>query len=92
MSSIKKMVIDPITRVAGHLGLTADVNTNTRQVTNYQAYTYVTMFRGFEVFLRGRQPPDAVHITSRSCGVCGAAHANASVRANDMALGQYHIP
>jgi hydrogenase large subunit len=86
------MKIDPITRVAGHLGLTATVDPNTGRVVNNQAYTYVTMFRGFEVFLRGRQPPDAVHITSRSCGVCGAAHANASVRANDMALGAVPHP
>ncbi|NON63520.1 nickel-dependent hydrogenase large subunit [Acidianus sp. RZ1] len=87
-----KLVVDPVTRVAGHLGLTASVNTDTRQVINDDAYTYVTMFRGFEVFLRGREPPDAVHITSRSCGVCGAAHANASVRANDMALGAVPYP
>lgn len=82
-----KMVIDPVTRVAGHLGLTAMVDPSTGTVVNNQAYTYVTMFRGFEVFLRGRQPPDAIHITSRSCGVCGGAHANSSTRANDMALG-----
>lgn len=79
MSNPITMKIDPITRVAGHLGLTATVDPNTGRVVNNQAYTYVTMFRGFEVFLRGRQPPDAVHITSRSCGVCGAAHANGSV-------------
>jgi len=91
-SSTKKMVIDPITRVAGHLGLTATVDTNTKMVVNNEAYTYVTMFRGFEVFLRGRQPPDSVHIVSRSCGVCGAAHANGSVRANDMALGAVPYP
>ncbi|QIW24044.1 cytochrome B [Sulfolobus sp. S-194] len=92
MSSPIKMVIDPITRVAGHLGLTAYVDPNTRQVVSDQAWTYVTMFRGFEVFLRGRQPPDAIHITSRSCGVCGAAHANGSTRANDMALGAVPYP
>lgn len=89
---IKKMEIDPITRVAGHLGMTVTVDTDTRQIVNNEAYVYVTMFRGFEVFLRGRQPPDAVHITSRICGVCGASHANASVRANDMALGAVPYP
>jgi len=90
--SNKKMVIDPITRVAGHLGLTATVDTNTKMVVNNEAYTYVTLFRGFEVFLRGRQPPDAIIITSRTCGVCGAAHANGSTRANDMALGAVPYP
>jgi hydrogenase large subunit len=41
------MKTDPITRAADHLGLTATVDPNIRQVINNQAYTYVTMFRGF---------------------------------------------
>jgi len=80
-----KMWIDPITRIEGHLALFADVDSQNRKVK--EARTSVMMFRGFEVFLRGRPPEDAIHITSRSCGVCGAAHANASARACDVAAG-----
>jgi len=84
MSTIK-IWIDPITRIEGHLALYAEVDANTRRVG--KAHTSVMMFRGFEVFLRGRPPEDAIAITSRTCGVCGAAHANASTRACDFASG-----
>ncbi len=86
----KVMFIDPITRIEGHLGLRAVVDTDTRQVSD--AWAFAAMFRGFEVFLRGRELPDAIHITSRICGVCAASHSNASVIANDMALGAVPYP
>lgn len=89
MSTIK-LWIDPITRIEGHLALYAEVDSSTRKVTT--AHTTVMMFRGFEVFLRGRPPEDAIHITSRTCGVCGAAHANASTRACDVASGMTPYP
>lgn len=84
------MFIDPITRIEGHLALRAEVDENTGKVK--EAWTVAAMFRGFEVFLRGRAPPDAIHITSRICGVCGSSHANASKIANDMALGAVPEP
>lgn len=84
MSTIK-IWIDPITRIEGHLALYAEVDSSTKRVAN--AKTVATMFRGFEIILRGRAPEDAIAITSRSCGVCGAAHAKASVLANDVAAG-----
>jgi len=83
--SVKEVFIDPITRIEGHLALRALVDTTTRKPQN--VWVYATMFRGFEVFLRGRPPEDAIHITSRICGVCGASHANASMHAVDMAYG-----
>ncbi len=86
----RTIFIDPITRIEGHLGLNAVVDTATKVVK--EAWAFSAMFRGFEVFLRGREPPDAVHLTSRICGVCAASHANASVRANDMALGAVPKP
>ncbi len=68
-----------------------EIDSSTKHVTS--AYTSAMMFRGgFEVFLRGRPPEDAIAITSRSCGVCGAAHANASVVANDVASGYTPTP
>ncbi|AFA38944.1 Ni,Fe-hydrogenase I large subunit [Pyrobaculum oguniense TE7] len=89
MSTIK-LLIDPITRIEGHLALYAEVDAATRAVST--AKTTAMMFRGFEVFLRGRSPEDAIAITSRSCGVCGAAHANASTRACDAAAGMTPLP
>ncbi len=86
----KVLFIDPITRIEGHLGLNAVVDTGNKVVK--EAWAFSTMFRGFEVFLRGREPPDAIHLTSRICGVCAASHANASVKANDMALGAVPKP
>ncbi|MEL9990628.1 MAG: nickel-dependent hydrogenase large subunit [Thermoproteus sp.] len=84
MSTIK-LWIDPITRIEGHLALYAEVDANSRKVS--MAHVSAMMFRGFEVFLRGRPPEDAIAITSRTCGVCGAAHANSSTRACDIASG-----
>ncbi|ABM81193.1 nickel-dependent hydrogenase large subunit [Hyperthermus butylicus] len=78
--------IDPITRIEGHLGLRLHVDAETRKPTG-EAWTFVTMFRGFEIFSIGRPPEDLPHVTSRICGVCGASHANASVLAVDMAYG-----
>ncbi len=77
--------IDPVTRIEGHLGLFAKIDTDRRKVVD--AYAIGIMFRGFEVILKGRTPDTAIFVTSRSCGVCGGAHANASVLACDMALG-----
>ncbi|ABL87379.1 nickel-dependent hydrogenase, large subunit [Pyrobaculum islandicum DSM 4184] len=89
MSTVK-IWIDPITRIEGHLALYAEIDTGTRAVKT--ARTTVMAFRGFEVFLRGRPPEDAPHIVSRTCGVCGAAHANASVIACDIAAGMTPYP
>ncbi len=83
----KELLIDPITRVEGHLALRVIVDTNTRRPERESVRSYVTMFRGFEVFDIGRPPEDMPHINSRICGVCGASHANASVIAADMVYG-----
>lgn len=82
-----EMVIDPITRIAGHLGVRVIVDVNARRPDPTTVRAFVTMFRGFEVFCAGRPPEDLPHITSRLCGVCGASHANADVIAVDMAYG-----
>ncbi len=88
----KEMIIDPITRIEGHLGLRVIVDTETRRTDPESVRSFVTMFRGFEVFLRGRPPEDEPHIASRICGVCGASHANAGVKAVDMAYGVTPLP
>ncbi len=84
---MKEMVIDPVTRIEGHLGLRLIIDVDTRRPLADSVRSFVTMFRGFEVFTLGRPPEDAVHITSRICGVCGASHANADVIAADMVYG-----
>ena len=46
-----------------------------------------TLFRGYEVIMIGRDPRDAIFITSRACGVCGGVHSTCSALATEMAIG-----
>src|SRR5512138_94239 len=79
----QKLVIDPITRIEGHLRIEAKVENGV--VTD--AWSAATMFRGVELVLKGRDPRDAWLFTQRLCGVCTTVHALASVRAVENALG-----
>jgi hydrogenase large subunit len=78
-----KLVIDPITRIEGHLKLEVEVEGG--KVKN--AKSSGTLFRGFEIILKGRNPREASQITQRICGVCPTAHGTASVRCLDNAFG-----
>ena len=78
-----RVVIDPVTRIEGHLRIEAEVNG--RQVTD--AWSSGTMFRGIELILRDRDPREAWIWAQRICGVCTTVHALASVRAVEDALG-----
>jgi hydrogenase large subunit len=78
----KRITIDPITRIEGHLRI--DVEVDNYAVTN--AWASCTMWRGIENILRGRDPRDAWLFTQRFCGVCTTVHAMASVRAVEDAL------
>jgi len=78
-----RIVIDPITRIEGHLRIEIEVQ-NGRVV---DAYSSGTMVRGFELILKGRDPRDAWAFTERACGVCTTVHALASVRTVEDALG-----
>jgi hydrogenase large subunit len=77
------IVIDPITRIEGHLKVEADVEDGAIA----DARSTGTLFRGLELILRGRDPRDAPRITQRICGVCPTAHATASSFALDEAFG-----
>ena len=88
----REMLIDPITRIEGHLGIRVVVDIDAKRPDPASVRSFVTMFRGFEVFCLGRPPEDLPHITSRICGVCGASHANADVKAVDMAYGVTPLP
>ncbi len=78
----KRITIDPITRIEGHLRI--DVEVENYAVSN--AWASCTMWRGIETILRDRDPRDAWMFTQRFCGVCTTVHAMASVRAVEDAL------
>ena len=78
-----KIVIDPMTRIEGHLKVEAAVEGG-RVV---DAHVGGTLYRGFEQILTGRNPVDAVQITQRFCGVCPTPHAIASAQALENAFG-----
>ena len=78
-----RIVIDPITRIEGHLRIEIEV----KDGTIVDAYSSGTMVRGFELILKGRDPRDAWAFTERACGVCTTVHALASVRTVEDALG-----
>jgi hydrogenase large subunit len=79
-----RIVIDPITRIEGHLRIEATLDA-ANAVTD--AYSSGTMVRGIERILEGRDPRDAWAFTQRACGVCTTVHAFASIRAVEDALG-----
>jgi hydrogenase large subunit len=79
----KRIVIDPITRIEGHLRLEVEIKDG--KVS--EAYSSGTMVRGFEIILKGRDPRDAWAFCERACGVCTTVHALASVRTVEDALG-----
>ena len=79
----KRIVIDPVTRIEGHLRVEVEVNDGF--VT--EAFSSGTMVRGLEIILRGRDPRDAWAFAERTCGVCTTVHALASVRSVEDALG-----
>ena len=80
----KRVVVDPVTRIEGHMRCEVNVDEN-NMITN--AVSTGTMWRGLEVILKGRDPRDAWAFTERICGVCTGTHALTSVRAVEDALG-----
>ena len=78
-----RVVVDPITRIEGHLRIEAATDDSSR-IT--EAYSAGTMVRGIEIILRGRDPRDAWALAQRICGVCTLVHGIASVRAVEDAL------
>ncbi|MDY6835971.1 MAG: nickel-dependent hydrogenase large subunit [Chloroflexota bacterium] len=78
-----KIVIDPITRIEGHLKIEAQVENGVVK----DASSSGTMFRGIEVILRGRDPRDAQRYTQRICGVCPTSHSTAATLNLDSAFG-----
>jgi hydrogenase large subunit len=82
---IRQVDFDPVTRVAGALAFHTVVDLENREVI--ETDSMATLFRGYEVILKGRDPRDAIFISSRACGVCGGVHSTASALALEMAFG-----
>lgn len=82
---VVSMSWDPITRIVGSLGIHTKIDFGRRVVTECRATS--SIFRGFSIFLKGRDPRDAHFLTSRICGICGDNHATCSVYAQNMAYG-----
>ncbi|MCM2474441.1 nickel-dependent hydrogenase large subunit [Rhizobium sp. CG5] len=83
-NSGKRIVVDPVTRIEGHMRVEVNVDEN-NIIRN--AVSTGTMWRGIEVILKNRDPRDAWAFTERICGVCTGTHALTSVRAVENALG-----
>src|SRR5207248_10093703 len=82
---IKSVDFDPVTRVAGALAFHSVVDLKERRVL--ETNSMATLFRGYEIILKGRDPRDAAFFSSRACGVCGGVHSTCSAEAIEMAFG-----
>ena len=82
---IQSTDFDPVTRVAGALAFHTVTDLKERKVI--EARSMATLFRGYEVIMVGRDPRDAIFVTSRACGVCGGVHSATSAMATEMAIG-----
>jgi hydrogenase large subunit len=84
-SELVEMAWDPITRIVGSLGIYAKIDFAERRVA--ECYSTSSIFRGYSIFMKGKDPRDAHFITSRICGICGDNHATCSVYNQNMAYG-----
>jgi hydrogenase large subunit len=76
---------DPITRIVGSLGIYTKIDFENREVA--ECHSTSSIFRGYSVFMKGKDPRDAHFITSRICGICGDNHATCACYAQNMAFG-----
>src|SRR6186713_3268486 len=84
-SNLVEMNWDPITRIVGSLGIFTKIDFGARKVA--ECHSTSSIFRGYSVFMRGKDPRDAHFITSRICGICGDNHATCACYAQNMAFG-----
>src|SRR6202165_4842257 len=80
-----EMSWDPITRLVGSLGIYTKIDFKNRKVA--ECHSTSSIFRGYSMFMQGKDPRDAHFITSRICGICGDNHATCSVYNQNMAYG-----
>src|SRR5579863_3925534 len=84
-SRLVEMSWDPITRIVGSLGIYTKIDFARKTVAECHATS--SIFRGYSIFMKGKDPRDAHFITSRICGICGDNHCVCSVYAQNMAFG-----
>src|ERR1700685_2047567 len=80
-----EMAWDPITRIVGSLGIYTKIDFDNREVV--ECHSTSSIFRGYSIFMKGKDPRDAPFTTSRICGICGDNHATCAVYAQNMAFG-----
>ncbi len=83
--NLVEMHWDPITRIVGSLGIFTKIDFDNHEVA--ECYSTSSIFRGYSIFMKGKDPRDAHFITSRICGICGDNHATCAVYAQNMAFG-----
>src|SRR5499425_3190178 len=83
--NLVEMNWDPITRIVGSLGIYTKIDFDNKRVA--ECHSTSSIFRGYSVFMKNKDPRDAHFITSRICGICGDNHATCSVYAQNMAYG-----
>jgi hydrogenase large subunit len=83
--NLVEMNWDPITRIVGSLGIFTKIDFENREVA--ECHSTSSIFRGYSIFMKGKDPRDAHFITSRICGICGDNHATCAVYAQNMAFG-----
>ena len=76
-TDVVEMSWDPITRIVGSLGIYASIDFKQKEVR--ECHSTSSIFRGYSIFMKGKDPRDAHFITSRICGICGDNHATCSV-------------
>jgi hydrogenase large subunit len=84
-TNVVEMAWDPITRIVGSLGIYTKIDFAQKRVV--ECYSTSSIFRGYSIFMKGKDPRDAHFITSRICGICGDNHATCSVYNQNMAYG-----
>src|SRR5712672_1762990 len=80
-----EMSWDPITRIVGSLGIYTKIDFDKKLVA--ECHSTSSIFRGYSIFMKGKDPRDAHFITSRICGICGDNHATCATYAQNMAFG-----
>src|SRR5476649_354641 len=84
-SKLVEMNWDPITRIVGSLGIYTKIDFANKVVA--ECHSTSSIFRGYSIFMKGKDPRDAHFITSRICGICGDNHATCAMYAQNMAFG-----
>ena len=84
-TDVVEMSWDPVTRIVGSLGIYATIDFKQKEVR--ECHSTSSIFRGYSLFMKGKDPRDAHFITSRICGICGDNHATCSVYNQNMAYG-----